>query len=90
MWKEIAPGVREMDLHAMDRPSARRAVLDALDAARRAGTKRLRIIHGKGTGALRDEVRFLLEDHPAVDDFRYAKPREGGDGATEVRLRRGR
>ncbi|NUN51765.1 MAG: Smr/MutS family protein [Planctomycetaceae bacterium] len=90
MWREIAPGVREIDLHALQRREARAAVLDALDSARRAGTKRLRIIHGKGTGALRDEVRYLLAEHPAVEDYKYALPRHGGDGATEVVLRRGR
>jgi DNA mismatch repair protein MutS2 len=90
MWEEIAPGIREMDLHGMDRAAARRAVLEALDSARRAGTKKLRIIHGKGTGILREEVRFLLGEHPAVADFKYALPRNGGDGATEVLLRRGR
>lgn len=88
-WREVAPGVRELDLHGLERARARPLVLDALRAARAAGTKRLRIIHGKGTGVLREEVRFLLEDHPDVEDFRFARPRDGGDGATEVTLRRG-
>jgi DNA mismatch repair protein MutS2 len=88
MWREVAPGVREIDLHGLDRVRARSAVLDALDAARRDGTKRLRIVHGKGTGVLRDEVRFLLAEHAAVEDFVFAKPRHGGDGATEVMLKR--
>ena len=89
-WREIRPGYRALDLHGLDRASARRAVLEALESCRRAGVKRLRIVHGKGTGALRDEVRFLLEDHPAVADLRGAKPRDGGEGAVEVRLATGR
>ena len=85
-WRQVAPGYREVDLHGMERAAARRAVQEALEACRRDGVRRLRIVHGKGTGVLRDEVRFLLEEHPLVADFRTAKPRDGGEGAVEVRL----
>ena len=89
-WSDEGPGRRSVDLHGLDRESARRIVMDALDACRRAGVTRLRIIHGKGTGVLREEVRFILEGHAAVEDFKGALPRDGGDGAIEVRIRCGR
>ena len=89
-WREVAPGVREVDLHGMERTRARQVVADALAACGRDGTRLLRVVHGKGTGVLREEVRFLLDGHPAVDDLRFARPRDGGDGVTEVRFRRGR
>lgn len=85
-WREIGPGYREVDLHGMDRESARRTVLATLESCVRAGVKKLRVVHGKGTGVLREEVRFLLEEHPAVADLRTARPRDGGEGAVEVRL----
>ena len=89
-WREVEPGVREVDLHGMERVGARQIVTATLDACRQDGTRLLRIIHGKGTGVLRDEVRLLLDGHGAVDDYRYARPRDGGEGATEVKFRRGR
>ena len=47
----------------------------------------VRVIHGKGTGALRTVVRELLKDSPAVSRAETAGPNEGGDGATVVHLR---
>ena len=88
-WREEGPGRRSIDLHGLDRESARRVVLDALDACRRDGVPKLRIVHGKGTGVLRDEVRYLLDGHGAVDEYHGAKPRDGGEGAVEVRIRCG-
>ena len=46
----------------------------------------VRIIHGKGTGALRRAVRELLEDHPLAKSFATEAPERGGDGATVVEL----
>jgi DNA mismatch repair protein MutS2 len=63
------------------------AVLDRyLNDAAVAGMERLRIIHGKGTGALRQAIRTALADHPLVREHQAAAPSEGGDGATIVRL----
>ena len=63
------------------------AVLDRyLNDAAVAGIDRLRIIHGKGTGALRTAVREMLSAHPLVREQTPAGPSEGGDGATIVRL----
>ena len=46
----------------------------------------VRIIHGKGTGALRNAVRDLLKQHPLVKDFRSGESGEGGDGVTVVHM----
>ena len=83
-WRQVEPGRREIDLHGMDRHGARAAVLDALEACRRDGVFRLRIVHGKGGGVLREEVRRILEGSLLVADFRTAPPRAGGEGAVEV------
>jgi len=63
------------------------AVLDRyLNDAAVAGVERLRIVHGKGTGALRTAIRAALAEHPLVRSQESAGPAEGGDGATIVRL----
>jgi len=62
-------------------------VLDRyLNDAAVAGIGRLRIIHGKGTGALRSAIRAALTGHPLVRSQEPAGPSEGGDGATIVTL----
>ncbi len=62
-------------------------VLDRyLNDAAVAGYDRVRIVHGKGTGALRTAVRDALAAHPLVQEHAAASAQEGGDGATIVRL----
>lgn len=51
-----------------------------------AGLPTVRVIHGKGTGTLRQAVREELKTHPLVQSFRRARLEEGGDGATIVEL----
>jgi DNA mismatch repair protein MutS2 len=51
------------------------------------GTGEIRIIHGKGTGALMRAVRNYLGGHPLVAEFRKGEPFEGGEGATVVTVR---
>ena len=61
--------------------------LDAyLNDAVMSGIPSVRIVHGKGTGALRAAVREQLAHHPLVKSFTSAPPREGGDGVTVVKL----
>jgi dsDNA-specific endonuclease/ATPase MutS2 len=57
-----------------------------LDDASLAGLEQVLIIHGLGTGALRDAVREQAGSHPLVRSFRAGERGEGGDGATIVRL----
>ena len=64
-------------------------VEDALDTLERyleqaylAGLPWVRIVHGKGTGRLRQAVRDFLRQHPVVVRFRPGEPAEGGEGVT--------
>ena len=59
----------------------------ALDQAVLGGLGELRIIHGKGTGALRERVSEILGADPRVREFRLGLHGEGGAGVTVVRLR---
>jgi DNA mismatch repair protein MutS2 len=57
-----------------------------LDDASLAGLEQVVIIHGLGTGALRDAVRSQAAASPLVKSLRPGERNEGGDGATIVRL----
>ena len=57
-----------------------------LNDAFMAGFYQVRIIHGKGTGALRQAVRRKLNKHPLVKSFRLGVYGEGGTGVTVVEL----
>jgi DNA mismatch repair protein MutS2 len=60
-------------------------VLDRyLDDASLAGLDQALVIHGLGTGALRDAVRDHASSHPLVKSWRPGERGEGGDGATIV------
>jgi len=62
-------------------------VLDRyLNDAYLAGLPFVRIIHGKGTGVLRQVVREILSTHPLVASFAGAPDRDGGEGATIAHL----
>ena len=52
------------------------------DAAIRADLRSVRIIHGKGTGALRDRVSEMLRKDTRVKSFRLGLWNEGGSGVT--------
>src|SRR5713101_6955867 len=57
-----------------------------LNDAVMSGKSSVRIVHGKGTGALRSAIREQLAHHPLVKSFTSAPPQEGGDGVTIVKL----
>jgi DNA mismatch repair protein MutS2 len=57
-----------------------------LDDAAHAGSGRVTVIHGHGSGAMRDAVRATLSGHPLVREWRPGERGEGGDGATVVSL----
>jgi DNA mismatch repair protein MutS2 len=58
-----------------------------LDDAFISGLKEIYIIHGKGTGALRDGIKSYLKGHRLVKSQRSGKYGEGGDGVTVVELK---
>ena len=69
------------------RASEAESVLDKyIDDCHLAGLKTVRIVHGKGTGALRSAVEGKLSVDPRVKEFRLGDPAEGGDGVTIAKL----
>jgi DNA mismatch repair protein MutS2 len=66
---------------------ARDMVEQYLDDAFMAALPTVRLVHGKGTGALRKAVRDLLAAHPLVESYRDGEPSEGGAGATVAALK---
>ena len=77
---------RELHLLGLTSDEARAAVEKFLDDAVLAGHREIRLVHGKGTGALRRAVEGCLRGHPLVGSFRLAEPSAGGAGATVVAL----
>jgi DNA mismatch repair protein MutS2 len=76
----------EVDLRGLRAIEVDAAVLQAVDAAIRADLRKLRVIHGKGTGALRERVSEMLRKDTRVRGFRAAAWNEGGAGVTVVDL----
>ncbi len=76
----------EVDLRGLRVDEALDKLDRALDQAVLAGLQELRIIHGKGTGALRQAVGEFVRNHGAVASAKTADQWEGGTGATVVRL----
>jgi DNA mismatch repair protein MutS2 len=76
----------ELDLRGMTVDEALPLVDQRLDDAARFGIAELRIIHGKGTGALRQAVREMLRKHALVRGSASAEQRAGGDGVTVVEI----
>lgn len=78
----------ELDLHTFA-PRDAAAVTEAwLDECARLGLREVRLVHGKGIGELRRQVKKVLERHPAVESFRTADQGRGGWGATLVVLKK--
>lgn len=72
----------EVNLLGLRADEAEGVVLQALDSAIRADLRSLRIIHGKGTGALRQVVDEMLRKDTRVREFRMGAWNEGGAGVT--------
>jgi len=76
----------ELDLHRYTIDEALFKCDRFLRDAHQAGLYQVSIIHGKGTGALRDAVRNYLSRHPLVKGIRRGGKDEGGEGVTIVEL----
>lgn len=77
----------ELDLRGLRAEEALERVELYLDEAVMAGFNEVRIIHGKGTGALRASIGRFLRDHPRVASARLGNWNEGNTGVTVVELR---
>ncbi|MDK2882357.1 MAG: mismatch repair protein MutS2 [Bacillota bacterium] len=83
--RSISP---ELDLRGLTVEEAEYRVEKYLDDAHLAGLEKVRLIHGKGTGTLRQAVQNLLARHPHVERFSLADYREGGTGVTVAVLKK--
>jgi DNA mismatch repair protein MutS2 len=76
----------EVDLRGLRAEEVAGRLHPSLDAAIQAGLPSLTIIHGKGTGVLREVVAELLDRDPRIDAYRPGAIGEGGSGVTVVEL----
>ena len=72
----------ELDVRGRRAQEAREAVRAFVDDAALAGLPLVRVVHGRGTGAVRTAVREELDGHPLVE----SRESESADGATVVHL----
>jgi DNA mismatch repair protein MutS2 len=79
--------VREVDLRGMRADEIEAVLQQAIDAAVRHDLRELRVIHGKGTGALRERVGEVLRLDRRVATHRWGAWNEGGAGVTVAELR---
>lgn len=75
-----------LDLHTFRPGDIKELLPDYLDACRSKGLLHVRIVHGKGTGALRQGVHAILSRMPEVASYHLAGEHSGGWGATIVHL----
>jgi DNA-nicking Smr family endonuclease len=80
----------ELDLHHFRPRDVADVVGEYLDACRERGILHVRIVHGKGIGALRETVHRVLERRDDILRFRLDSETAGSWGATRVDLRPGR
>jgi DNA mismatch repair protein MutS2 len=80
-----SPGM-ELDLRGARVEEALEKLDDYIDAAYMSGLPFARIIHGKGTGALRRAVQEVVRQHPLISKVTEASPKEGGEGVTIIHM----
>lgn len=77
----------QLDLRGKRYEEALNEVDQYLDAAILAGYPQVTIVHGKGTGALRQGITEYLKNHRSVKSFEFAPANQGGNGATIVKFK---
>lgn len=76
-----------LDLHTFHPREVKDLLPHYITLCRERGILQVRVIHGKGTGALRETVHSILSRLPEVSSFRLAGEGGGGWGATLVTLK---
>jgi DNA-nicking Smr family endonuclease len=76
-----------LDLHTFQPKEVKDLLPDYLAECRKRGILEIRVIHGKGTGMMRETVHAVLKRMPEVASFRLADETAGSWGATLVTLR---
>ena len=76
-----------VDLRGLNFDQAQPLVDKILDNALWAGLNSIDLIHGKGTGKLKQALRGYLKEHPLVKSMRSGDPAEGGEGVTVVTIK---
>jgi DNA mismatch repair protein MutS2 len=79
-----APSLLEIDLRGLTGDEAESATVAAVDAAVLAEQPYLRIIHGMGTGVVRERVRRVVSQDRRVSSYAFAPRNQGGTGVTIV------
>ena len=74
----------ELNIHGLFVKEALDVTVKYLDDAVLAGLPTVRILHGKGTGALRSAVHAELRENPLVSKYQFAPFDQGGEGVTVV------
>ena len=83
---DLTPPVSEIHLRRLTVDEALLKLDQYLNDAFMAGLYQVRVVHGKGTGTLRQAVRKELARHPLVKSYRPGDYGEGGAGVTVVEL----
>lgn len=83
----VVPIEDSIDLHTFQPREVKALLDDYLEAAMEKGFREVTVIHGKGTGVLRERVHALLRKHPLVTGFKLADAARGSWGATIVALK---
>jgi DNA mismatch repair protein MutS2 len=84
--KEVTPITDEVRLRQLTVDEALLKLDKYLNDAVMAGLYQVRVIHGKGSGTIRQIARAYLAKHPLVKSYRAGGYGEGGDGVTIVEL----
>jgi len=82
----VLPVTGELDLHAFAPHDIPSVVAEYVRACREKGILSVRLVHGRGKGVQRAEVRRTLRSVEGVASFRDAPPASGGWGATVIDL----
>jgi len=82
----VLPITGELDLHTFRPEEVTCLLQDYFAECRKHHLLRVRVIHGKGTGTLRETVHTFLRRSPLVADFALGDETTGGWGATLVTL----